>query len=600
MHMSNRRIHERLWTLDGDAIEDASGILTYAGFRARVAEMAGELRAAGVGPGSAVMVALPRSADAVVALFAVWASDAVVVCADPAWPAGRIMNIAGRTRASVVLADEVLAAELAALGLASRPFGQRYLVQNQPTAAAGPGPLASFPDAAYVIFTSGTTGVPKGAVISHQSFGNYLDWRNRSLAVDPGLRVAALAPMGVDVMLRELVWPLTAGGCVVPLTDEERGDTAYLIDALRRHRVAIVHTLPSTLDVLLDEPDFGNLPDLRIVHASAERLRWSTVRRFQRACGAALHHSYGPTETTVSVTFFDCTSARAIGGDFVPLGRPVDNVTIDVTRDGIPVGLGEVGELYIGGASVGLGYLDDDAATASAFTEAPGGERWYRSGDLGALNSDGTLQFHGRVDDQLKVSGYRVEPGEIEAALIAEPAVRDVVVIADGDALVAVIQREPGSSADARELQESAARVLPRYMLPRIEIVDAIPRTPAGKADRRAVSNGRLAGSGVPVGELTAGDPGQRIRELVLQTWREVILRDDIGDDDDFFDLGGVSIHAMRIATRLRKVFGRHVDVRLVFDHPTVREMVAVISERAGASLSTGPAAHSGGGPAGM
>jgi amino acid adenylation domain-containing protein len=600
MHTSSRRIHERLWTLDGDAIVDATGIVTYARFRARVTEVAGEFRAAGVGPGCAVMVALPRSADAAVALFAVWASEAVAICVDPAWPLGRIVNIADRTRALVILTDEAVAARLAARGLVSRPLGQRYLVRNQPTSAAGPAAFASYPDAAYVIFTSGTTGVPKGAVISHQSFGNYLDWRNRILPIEPSLRVAAMASMGVDVMLRELVWPLTAGGCIVPLADEERGDTARLIQALRRHRIAIVHMLPSMLDVLLDEPDFGNLPDLRFLHAGAERLRWTTVRRFRQTCGAALHHGYGPTETTVSVTFFDCTTATEDGGDFVPLGRPIDNVTIEVTRDGAPVGPGAVGELYIRGASVGLGYFEDDAATASAFIESSSGERCYRSGDLGAVNPDGTLQFHGRVDDQLKVSGYRVEPGEIEAVLIAEPAVRDVVVIADGDALVALVQREPGSSASVRELQESAARVLPEYMVPRIEIADAIPRTPAGKADRQAVSKGLRAASGVPAGELTAGDPGQSIRELVLQAWREVVLRDDIGDDDDFFDLGGVSIHAMRIATRLRKIFGRHVDVRLVFDHPTVREMAAVISERVGAPPSTGPAAHSGGGPTGM
>ena len=574
-----RLIHERLWAGEGDAIEDASGVLTYAEVRARVAGAASTLRAAGIGPGSAVAVALPRSADAIVSLFAVWASSAVVICVDPTWPIERIREIASLTHASAVLTDEELATELAARGLASWPVRGQRLAQERVQTIASPGPFASSPDAAYVIFTSGTTKKPKGVVNSHQSFGNYLDWRNRSLAIEPGLRVAAMAPMGVDAMLRELVWPLTAGGCVVPITDEDRGDAARLVATLRRYRVAVAHTLPSVLDVLLDEPGFGNLPDLQLVHPSAERLPWSTVRRFQRTSGAALHHSYGPTETAVSVTFFDCTSSGNSANNFVPLGRPIDNVTIHVMQHGVPVGPGVVGELYIGGESVGLGYFDDVRATADAFIETSDGERWFRSGDLGAVNPDGTIQFHGRVDDQLKVNGYRVEPGEIESALISHPGVREAVVFAGhDDDLVAVIQLEPGPPIETSELRESLARGLPRYLMPRIEIVDTVPRTSTGKVDRRAVRDGLLRHRDSSSQPMTA-DFSERIREIVLQTWREVIPYDVIQEDDDFFDIGGVSIHAMRITTRLRKFFGRTVDVRLIFDHPTVRELAGVIGE---------------------
>ena len=598
MDKSHIRVHERLWDGQGTAVTDRSGFLTYAELRARVADLADELRAAGVGPGSAVMVAHPCSADAIVTIFAVWASGAVVICVDPTWPVERIAKIVHRTRASAVLTDEVLAVRLVSCGFAGRPIGEQYVLQDRlRVLAGGKAPFSSSPTAAYVIFTSGTTAEPKGVVISHQSLGNYLDWRTRSLAMDPGFRVAATAPMGVDVMLRELVWPVTAGGCVVPFTEEERGDTAHLIDALRRNRITIAHTLPSVLEMLLDEPDFSHLPDLRIMHASAERLQWSTVHRFKQASNAALHHSYGPTEATVSVTFFDCMNAVESGSKFVPLGRPSDNVTIQVMHEGLPAGPGVVGELHIAGASVGLGYFDDDPATAQAFSQDPVGERWYRSGDLGALNHDGTFQFHGRVDDQLKVRGYRIEPGEIEGTLLAQSGVRDAVVLADRDGLVAVVQPEPGSPVGARELRESAAQVLPEYMLPRIELVAAIPRTAAGKIDKQAVSES-LRRPGASIGQPPTEDRDQRVRELVLQAWREVIPYDGIGDGDDFFEIGGVSIHAMRIATRLRKVFGRLVDVSLIFDHPTVRELAAEIIERASASVSPANASHPAGEPA--
>jgi non-ribosomal peptide synthetase component F len=206
------RAHELLWAGQGDAVTDTSGTLSYDELRARVANLADELRAAGLGPGDAVMIAQPRSANAIAAIFAVWAADAVAILIDPNWPIKRIANILDRTRASAVLADEALAALLVSSDLVDRSVGEQHLVHKRLTAPPGRlAPFSSEPNAAYVIFTSGTTSEPKGVVVSHHSLRNYLDWRTRSLAINPGFRVAAMAPMGVDVILRELVWPVTEG-----------------------------------------------------------------------------------------------------------------------------------------------------------------------------------------------------------------------------------------------------------------------------------------------------------------------------------------------------------------------------------------------------
>jgi amino acid adenylation domain-containing protein len=546
--------------------------LSYADLRTEITQRATWLRDNGIGPGARVVVALPRSPATVVAMFAVWSLGATVVPVDSRWPPARVELLVQRVGAQIVVGQ----GEWGGGGDSDR-------VRPTTTESLAP---------AYLTFTSGSTGAPKAVAVSHRALGNYLAARASAVPLTPGFRVLAMASLGVDVALRELIWPLTAGGSVITLPDDERADTSRIVAALREHRVNVVHVLPSLLEILVSEPGFTDLPELLVVHSGAERLPVSLVRAFREHSPAALHHSYGPTEAAISVTHLDCATTELDGLAVMPLGAPVDNVDILIRDESMrPVPAGTVGELCLAGPCLADGYVDEPEATRAAFPDDPTepGRRLYRTGDRAVLTPEGQLFFRGRRDDQLKVRGYRIEPAEVEAALCARPEVSEALVSAgaNGEELVARIVLRGQSLFDSRAVRSALADLLPAHLVPdRILTVAALPRTPAGKLDR--VAGARVAEirppspsaapSPAPPGPL---DPDTVAAETT-QIWCSVLNLPTISPTDSFFDLGGNSMNAMRITSRLRKRFGSAVQVRWLFDHETIAGLTKAICAAAG------------------
>ncbi len=437
---------------------------------------------------------------------------------------------------------------------------------------------------AYVIFTSGSTGRPKGAMNSHRAIVNRLLWaetQQRMVAAD---RVLQKTPVSFDVSVWELFLPLLSGGCLVMARPGGHQDPTYLARALAEHEITVVHFVPAMLQAFLAEPEIERGKALRLVVASGEALPAALLERFfGRLPAVDLLNLYGPTEAAVDVTFWPCVP----GASVVPIGRPVANTAIRLLdRNGRPVPVGIPGELHLGGVQVGRGYLGRPDLTAERFVPAPEGEaggRLYRTGDRARLRATGEIEYLGRLDHQVKVRGFRIELGEIEAALVAEPGVREGIVIvredAPGDRRLAAYVVGAGSGApSAAELRQALRRKLPEPMVPAaIVILDALPLTVNGKVDRRALP--------APQPAPRAAEPLGRaeptpVEEVLAGIWEEVIRLPRIGLAESFFELGGHSLLATQVVSRVRQALGVELPLRLLFERPTV-ELLAAEIERA-------------------
>ncbi|MER5793880.1 non-ribosomal peptide synthase/polyketide synthase [Streptomyces sp. NPDC001980] len=535
-------------TPDATALVFEEQRLTYAELDARVEHTARVLAGLGAGPERTVAVALPRSADLVVALLATHRAGAAYLPLDPDHPADRLALMVEDARPVCVIRDALPTGPEAALPTSYDP--------RHP---------------AYVIYTSGSTGRPKGVVVPHAGIVNRLLWMQDAYCLGADDRVLQKTPSSFDVSVWEFFWPLITGATLVVARPEGHRDPAYLAALIREQAITTVHFVPSMLQLFLEEPTAADCTGLRRVLCSGEALPVALTRRCHQVLDAELHNLYGPTEASVDVT------AIGIGPDAtaVPIGRPVWNTRLHVLDAGLrPVPPGVPGELYLAGVQLARGYLDRPGLTAERFVAdpyGPAGSRMYRTGDLARWTADGTVEYLGRTDDQVKVRGFRVEPGEIEAVLAAHPAVAHATVAAHGQALVAYVVPAVGPVVDATALRAHAAAVLPAHMVPAAYVtLDALPLTPNGKLDRKAL----------PAPEFTAGTgdgaaPRTPREEILTALFADVLGRERIGRDDDFFALGGHSLLAMRLAGRVRGALGTELTVRAVFEAPTVALLAA-------------------------
>ncbi len=561
---------------------------TYGDLDRAACRLARALVARGAGPEDVVAIALERGADLMVALLGVLKSGAAYLPLDAALPDARLAAMVQDARARVVVTATALAERLPDLGEAT-------IVLDDPATASA---LAALPDdpvtdaarrtplrpehPAYVIYTSGSTGRPKGVVISHSAIATRLRDLQGERGLGAGDRVLQRSPVGFDMSVVELFWPLSCGAAVVLPGPGAHRDPYELARLIAAERVTSVDFVPSMLDAFLAVEEIAGDPSwastLRHVTCGGEALGPATARRFSELAGRTLHNCYGPTENTVDATWHAYDPAAPSEATTVPIGRPVRGTrTLVLDRALRPVPIGVPGELYLAGTQLARGYLHRPALTAERFVAdpfGPAGTRMYRTGDIARWNRDGTLQYLGRGDDQVKVRGQRIELGEVTAALLAHPGVARAAVDAGGDTpggrLAAYVVAVDGVELDPGDLRAHLARRLPDAMVPAAYVVlDALPLTPTGKLDRRAL----------PAPEPQPTQPGRApagaAERALCELFAGVLRLDAVGADDNFFALGGDSILAITLVSRARRA-GLAIRPRHVFEQPTPALLAAV------------------------
>ena len=470
--------------------------LTHGQLCGRANQLAHHLREIGVGPGQVVALVAERSFAMMVGLFAILKAGAAYLPVAPDNPPDRADYLLSDAGVRLVLAQGKSAAKLRFAGhivdLEDAALYRGSAENLQP--AAGP------QDLAYVIYTSGSTGTPKGVMIEHRSLVNRLHWMQRAYPIGADDVILQKTPYSFDVSVWELFWWALHGARVCMLAPGGERNPLAIVEAVRRHRVTVMHFVPSMLNAFLHHLDarpaaVEGLVSLRRVFASGEALMPGHVRRFNELWGSRtgtrLTNLYGPTEATVDVSYFDCPIRGEI--ESVPIGRPIDNTRLYVIKDGAQAAIGEIGELCIAGVGLARGYLNKPALTAEKFTDNPvnPGERIYRTGDLARWRPDGNVEYLGREDHQVKIRGLRIELGEIENRIRAHPGIADCVVVVkrhSENVLLIVAYLVCNANISLTALKDSLRRFLPEYMVPhRFEILDAIPLTPSGKADRKAL-----------------------------------------------------------------------------------------------------------------
>ncbi|NUT49958.1 MAG: amino acid adenylation domain-containing protein, partial [Saccharothrix sp.] len=420
----------------------------------------------------------------------------------------------------------------------------------------------------YLIYTTGSTGEPKGVVNRHAGVLNTIRWRQHALPLSGEDRVVQKTPFTFDVSAWEFFWPLTAGARLLVAEPGGHRDPRYVKRLVRDRSATVVHFVPSMLDVFLQEPDLAaHCGSLRRVLCSGEALPPATVRRFHELLSCELHNLYGPTEASIEVSHHACPPG---GSDVVPIGREIAGTDLHVVDARLrPLPVGAVGELCIGGVQVAYGYHRRPGLTADRFVPDPfagGGARMYRTGDLARRRPDGEVEYLGRVDDQVKIRGFRVEPGEVEAAVRALPGVDAAAVVArdalGGKQLVAFVV------GDAGDVRSALGDVLPAHLVPAVVVpTPALPVGPNGKLDRRALAEQALTADE----PAQAGDaPSTPVEAVLCGLFAEVLGLPSVGVHDDFFARGGHSLTAVKLANRVNAALGADIDVWILFDCPTV------------------------------
>jgi amino acid adenylation domain-containing protein len=560
------------------------------------------LRKMGEGPEPRIGVFVERSLEMVAAILGVLKAGAALVPLDPSYPAERLAFMVEDARMPLVVTQRSLLGACGALGAATPLCVDDDPAESEEPEVAGsvsPQTLSSA-SLAYVIYTSGSTGRPKGVMIAHAAICNHLRWLQETYALQPGERTLQKTPLSFDVAVRELFWPLTSGALLVVARPGGHQDTHYLARLAAEERIAVLNFVPSLLRAFVEEPAAADLPALRRIISGGEALPPSLRDRCFARLGVPLHNHYGPTETTVTATYW--TLDPADRRESVPIGRPLANTHVYVLDGAMrPVFLGAAGELYVGGAGLARGYLGRPDLTAELFLPSPNGtgERLYRTGDLVRVLPEGALEYLGRLDDQIKIRGLRVELGEIESVLAAAPGVAQALVVAreaaPGDLrLVAyLVPRSGAGPLHGEEVRRHARALLPDYMVPAFFVVlERLPLNPTGKVDRASLPDPEAPR------EDPAAAPRSQVEELLAGLFRQLLGRRSVGRDDDFFALGGHSLLGTQLIARVREAFRIDLPLRTFFEAPTVARLgeriEVLLRGTAAAAPPLGPVARRG------
>ncbi|WP_406096913.1 non-ribosomal peptide synthetase [Kitasatospora purpeofusca] len=560
----------------------------------RSGRLARRLVDAGAGPGERVALFLERGADMAVAVLGVLRAGAAFVPLGLQEPAPRLARILADCAPVAVLVHDATSARFGGGG------GVRTLGVNEDKDVDVDVDVdedededvvqeAGAPDdPAYVLYTSGSSGTPKGVVVAHRNLTPHLEWLAERLPLGAGDRLLQVAPYTFDASLTDFFWPLGTGATVVSIAEGDHQDPPAIATALVEHGITAVRLPPAMLSLLLDEPEFRKATALRYLISGGDRLPTPVARRVVELLpGVRLFNRYGPTEAAVAVSYHEFDATTDTGPD-VPIGRGVTGAELHVSPHG---------ELLIGGACVARGYLGDAALTEQRFVRLPGLGRVFRSGDRVRTTTAGALEFLGRDDDQVQVNGHRVEIGEVVSALRAHPDVRDCAVLPQGHALAGFVVAAPDRrSADG--IHAHLRGRLPGHMVPNVIVfVDRLPVTERGKVDLAALrdlhaartaadtvgTEGREGTVGTSADRAATGDP---VLEVVRRVWSRLLGGIDLREDDDFFERGGHSLLAVQAVGRIRAELGHRVPPRIMFERTTLGEFAEEVTRIVAAAES--------------
>jgi len=549
--------------------------------------LARTLRKLGVQREEMIPIAAERSLELIVGIWAILKAGGAYLPLDPHYPPKRRRYILENSRAQRILTQNRWIGALAPidgeLPIIDLDDAANYDADDRPLP-----PVNESRDLAYVIYTSGSTGQPKGVLIEHRSVINRLNWMHRSYPIDADDVILQKTPYTFDVSVWELFWGATQGSALHLLAAEGEKDPRQIAEAIGRHRVTTLHFVPSMLQIFLlhleqHPEDIAKMAGVRQVFASGEALHPHQVRLFRSLLyerfGTRLVNLYGPTEATVDVSCFDCFAEPM--DRFVPIGKPIDNIQLLVLNDHLQLQpIGVPGELCIAGDGLARGYLNQPELTALKFVDHPFADKQklYRTGDLVRWREDGRIEYLGRLDHQVKIRGYRIECEEIAHRMNADPRVRDAVVVSHRDAQSEAYLCGYYISDEEIGLPEWRARLseaLPDYMIPGVYVrLERFPLSANGKLNRKALPLPEFRG----LHEAARAEPSNEIESKLAAIWQELLSVRQIGIEDNFFSLGGHSLRAAHLVTKIHEVFHVSIALKEVFQSPTIKQLAQRIA----------------------
>ncbi|HLP62580.1 MAG TPA: amino acid adenylation domain-containing protein, partial [Candidatus Deferrimicrobium sp.] len=538
-----------------------------------------------VKPNHIIAVSLERSIDMIVVLWGIIKAGAAYLAVDPTYPRDRVLHVLGDSRSDLLIIDEMRPQ------LFDNYKGEILNINDmreeiRAGAVENPGIINAPSDILYVNYTSGSTGTPNGAMLSHDCLTNLIRWQSEMTAIDCSLRCLQFTSINFCVSFQEIMGTLTSGGELYLIGEVERQDIDYLINFLVKHQIEILFLPFSYLNFLFNESGRWNQSfnhSLKHIITAGEQLKITAgLKRFlDLNPGLRLHNHYGSTEMHV-VTSYTLEAATAGRMPVPPAGKPIGNVKIYILDEYYnPVPIGVYGELYVSGSSEVLGYINNEELNSKKLyyhpelSKANGNKRLYRSGDIGRWMADGNIELRGRKDFQVKIRGFRIEPGEIESKILGIENIRECVVVVKEDAsrqkyLVAYISVD---NVEISEIKKRIGRDLPQYMIPQLVVLDSLPLMHNGKVDREKLPEPQLKAEG------TYTAPRDALEKTLANIWAEILNLPQhiVGIDANFFELGGHSLKAVSMINKINKILGVVVPLQEVFHGPTIADISQVI-----------------------